>query len=85
MEAPKTYTSEYIIEYLEKRGFKLGDEEKFIIRGKIHESTSLAFQEGTVSNGCDCGQVDCPVCTTPEMNDNFDCGCGQVGCPHCGG
>jgi uncharacterized protein (UPF0212 family) len=84
MEAPKSYTSEYLIEYLVKRGYKLDAEEKFIIRGKIHEATSRAFSEGTQSNGCDCGQVDCPVCNTPKMN-HVECGCGQVGCPECGG
>jgi hypothetical protein len=56
-------TSEKVIEYLVDRRFEITEEDMSFIRITINEANSSSWEEGTRSNGCDCGQVSCPVCT----------------------
>jgi len=56
-------TSQEVIDYFKKKDVELTEEDKSFIRITINEATSTAWDEGTRSNGCDCGQVSCPVCT----------------------
>jgi hypothetical protein len=56
-------TSEKVIEYLVDRRFEITEEDMSFIRITINEANSSSWEEGTRSNGCDCGQVGCPVCT----------------------
>jgi len=56
-----TETSEDIIKYLKDRGHKLSQDDREFIRKITWEAISDAYQ--TQSNGCDCGQVSCPICT----------------------
>jgi len=56
-------TSEKVIEYLVDRRFDITEEDMSFIRITINEATSSSWEEGTHSNGCDCGQCSCPICT----------------------
>jgi hypothetical protein len=56
-------TSEKVIEYLTDRRFELTEDDLSFIRITINEATSSSWDEGTRSNGCDCGQMSCPICT----------------------
>ena len=53
-----TTTSEEIIEFLTKQR-KLDKEEKNFIRKKVYNAIVAAGE--WQSNGCDCGQVWCPI------------------------
>jgi hypothetical protein len=57
-----TTTSQNVIDYLLKRGYKLTSEDKSYLRVVINEATSSSWEEGKHSNGCDCGQMSCPIC-----------------------
>lgn len=59
----KSTTSQKVIDYLRKIGVILTEKDRSFIRITINEATSSSWEEGTRSNGCDCGQVSCPVCT----------------------
>ena len=54
-----TTTSEEIIDFLVKQR-KLDKEEKNFIRKKVYDAIVGAY--GYTSNGCDCGQMSCPIC-----------------------
>jgi hypothetical protein len=56
-------TSEKVIEYLTDRRFELTDDDLSFIRITINEATNQSWEEGTRDNGCNCGQVSCPICT----------------------
>ncbi len=58
----KSSTSEDVIEFLTNRKFKLTEDDKAYIRMRINEATSESWESGTRSNGCDCGQMSCPIC-----------------------
>jgi hypothetical protein len=59
-----TTTSNKVLKYLKDRGFKLSEADKSVIRIAINEATSTAWEEGIRNdNGCNCGQVSCPICT----------------------
>jgi hypothetical protein len=60
MAAPLTVTAEDVIAYLKKRGFKLTLADREFIRERI--GTALQSAAEWQSNGCDCGQVACPIC-----------------------
>ena len=55
-------TSEKVIEYLTDRRFELTEDDLEFIRITINEATTLSWDSGTRSNGCDCGQISCPIC-----------------------
>ena len=55
-------TSQKVINYLRDKKMKLTEEDKSFIRITINEATSSSWKEGKHSNGCDCGQMGCPVC-----------------------
>ena len=55
-----TETSEDIISYLKGRGFNLCLADREFIREKTHDAIVAAGE--AESNGCDCGQVNCPIC-----------------------
>jgi len=56
-----TETSEDVIAYLKKQGFHLSFEDREFIRKKINKAIIAAGE--AESNGCDCGQMCCPICT----------------------
>jgi hypothetical protein len=57
----ETTTSEEILRYLiVDRCFDLTKEDKKIIRETIYDALQSAAE--WQSNGCDCGQVACPIC-----------------------
>lgn len=61
---PLTYvteTSEDIIKYLKDKGFKLSLDDREFIRKRTYEAIVAAGKYE--SNGCDCGQVSCSICT----------------------
>lgn len=61
---PLTYvteTSEDLIKYLKDKGFKLSLDDREFIRKRTWEAIVDAGEYQ--SNGCDCGQVSCPICT----------------------
>jgi hypothetical protein len=61
---PLTYiteTSEDIIKYLKDQGFKLSLDDREFIRKRTYDAIVAAGEYE--SNGCDCGQVSCPICT----------------------
>ena len=55
-----TVTSEDILKYLKDRGFELTPEDKEFIRKRTYDAIVSAGE--WESNGCDCGQVWCPIC-----------------------
>lgn len=56
-----TETSENIIAHLKKQGFHLSFEDREYIRKEINDAIiDTAEYE---SNGCDCGQMSCPICS----------------------
>ena len=55
-----TATSNFIIYSLIKSGHKLTDSDKQLIIEKIYDAIMSA--SSWESNGCDCGQVSCPIC-----------------------
>jgi len=56
-----TETSEDIIRYLKKdRGFELSFDDREFIRKKVYDAVVAAGE--AKSNGCDCGQMQCPIC-----------------------
>jgi|JFJP01.1.fsa_nt_gi hypothetical protein len=55
-----TATSEDILKYLKNRKFELTDEDKEFIRKTTYDAISSAYLYE--SNGCDCGQMWCPIC-----------------------
>ena len=55
-----TQTSEEILEYLKDRGFELSSEDKEFVRKKTYDAIVEAGE--WESNGCDCGQMSCPIC-----------------------
>ena len=55
-----TSTSSNVIGYLDKKGYKLTQEEKDHIHEEIYNAIVAAGE--WESNGCDCGQVNCPIC-----------------------
>jgi hypothetical protein len=57
-----TVTSGKVIEYLINHKFELTEEDKSFLRITINKSSSSAWEEGKHSNGCDCGQLSCPIC-----------------------
>jgi hypothetical protein len=59
--APITETAEDIIKYLKDKGFKLSLEDREFIRTEVYKAIVDAGE--AESNGCDCGQVSCPICT----------------------
>jgi hypothetical protein len=56
-----TETSEDIITYLKNRGHKLSLDDREFIRKTTYDAIVAAGEYE--SNGCDCGQVSCPICT----------------------
>jgi hypothetical protein len=56
-----TTTSEEILIYLKDKGFKISPADRDFIRGKIYKAITEAYEHK--SNGCDCGQMGCPICT----------------------
>jgi hypothetical protein len=70
----RTTTSEALIEYFKKRGFKLTEADKEHIRYVISEVMKDSYNSGVAE-------------TEQFQNENreIDCGCGQVNCPICGG
>lgn len=55
-----TQTSKEILENLKKSGVELKPEDKQLIIEKVYEAiTDTYYYE---NNGCDCGQMSCPVC-----------------------
>lgn len=55
-----TVTSDSIIKELLKSGHKLTDQDKQMIITKVYNSITTAMK--WASNGCDCGQMSCPIC-----------------------
>lgn len=55
-----TETSEDIIKYLKDKGFKLNLNDREFIRKRTYDAIIAASE--SESNGCDCGQVNCPIC-----------------------
>jgi hypothetical protein len=55
-----TQTSEDVLKYLKDKKIKLSDDDKEFIRKKIYDAIVEAGE--WQSNGCDCGQVNCPIC-----------------------
>ena len=55
-----TSTSNNVILFLEKQGHKLTQDEKDHIHVEIFDALVAASEEE--SNGCDCGQMGCPIC-----------------------
>jgi hypothetical protein len=55
-----TQTSEDILKYLKDRKFELNDEDKEFIRKTTYDAIVSAVE--WESNGCDCGQMSCPIC-----------------------
>ena len=56
-----TVTSEDILKYLKERKFELNDEDREFIRKRTYDAIVAAGE--CQSNGCDCGQMSCPICT----------------------
>lgn len=56
-----TTTSEEILKYLKDKKFKLSDEDKEFIRKTTYDAIVSAAE--WESNGCDCGQMNCLVCS----------------------
>ena len=56
-----TETSEDLIKYLKDRGHKLSLDDREFIRKRTWEAIVAAGE--AESNGCDCGQMCCPICT----------------------
>jgi hypothetical protein len=56
-----TETSEDIISYLKSRGFNLCLADREFIREKTYDAIVAAGE--AESNGCDCGQIGCPICS----------------------
>lgn len=56
-----TETSEDIIKYLKDKEFELSLEDREFIRKKTYDAIVAAGEYE--SNGCDCGQMNCPICT----------------------
>jgi hypothetical protein len=55
-----TVTSDTIIKGLTRNGIKLMPEDKQLIIDAVYKALVAASQYE--SNGCDCGQVYCPIC-----------------------
>jgi len=55
-----TATSNNILLYLKKQGHVLTQEQKEHIHKEIYDALVAAGE--WQSNGCDCGQVSCPIC-----------------------
>ena len=56
-----TQTSEDIIVYLKSRGFNLSNVDREYIRKTTYDAIVSAAE--WKSNGCDCGQMSCPICS----------------------
>lgn len=59
----ETVTSKKVIDYLKRRNFELTQADRTFLRTTINEATSSAWEAGTHDNGCNCGQLSCPICT----------------------
>ena len=55
-----TETSEDIIKYLKSKKFKLSPDDREFIRKRTYDAIVAASE--WESNGCDCGQINCPIC-----------------------
>ncbi len=55
-----TVTSDEIIKGLQDNNVNLSDEDKQLIIEKTYKAITDAYNYE--SNGCDCGQIACPIC-----------------------